>query len=68
MQLKEKTQFVEEDSSVKEFKARPINPHLFEHPSRLPVVERKNATIFEEFRLSNSNGNLGKRTYRDYIE
>jgi hypothetical protein len=58
-----------EDSTDKQnFKARPINPHLFEHASRLPFVERKSATNFNEFRLSSSNAMLGKRTFNEYMQ
>jgi hypothetical protein len=50
------------------FKAKPLNPHLFEHASKLPVVERKSATGFQEFSLSSSNTYLGKRTYNEYVK
>ena len=43
--LKVKLDFSEEKEKAG-FKARPLNPHLFEHSSRLPFVERKSATNF----------------------
>jgi hypothetical protein len=52
---------------VTSFKARSINPHLFEHASKLPFVERKSATNFQEFSLSRTNISLGKRTYNEYL-
>lgn len=57
----------DESSEKINFKARPVNPHLFEHASRLPFVERKSATNFLEFNLSCSNATLGKRTFNEYI-
>jgi hypothetical protein len=35
------------ENSPRNFKARSINPHLFEHASKLPQVERKIATTFK---------------------
>ena len=70
MALKETTNVFEKEADFPKsgFKATPINPHLFEHASRLPAVERKSATSFQEFSLSCSNTQLGKRTYNEYLK
>lgn len=67
MQLKDATDHVVCEEEAPTFKARPLNPHLFEHASRLPFVERKSATNFQEFQLSSSNTQLGKRTFNEYL-
>lgn len=37
------------------FKATPLNKKIFERPSRLPEVQRKEKTDFSEFTLSQTN-------------
>jgi len=49
MQLKDSNDSEVCEQEAPSFKARPLNPHLFEHASRLPFVERKSATNFSEF-------------------
>ena len=40
---------------MSQFKARKINKKIFERPSALPVVEKKDKTGFNEFKISKSN-------------
>ena len=49
MALKDTLDSVACELEVPVFKPRPINPHLFEHASKLPFVERKSATNFSQF-------------------
>ena len=44
------------------FKAIPFNKKIFEESSKLPEVEKKKETRFQEFSLSKSNCKLGKKT------
>ena len=37
------------------FKATPLNKKIFERPSKLPEVQRKEKTDFSEFSLSQTN-------------
>lgn len=49
------------------FKARPLNQKIFESQAKLPSVERKEKTTFEEFHLSGSNATLAKKTLVEYV-
>ena len=48
------------------FKARPLKKKILEKASTLPIVEKKEQTEFEEFRLSMGNQNIGKKTLLEY--
>ncbi len=50
-----------------DFKARPLNKKIFEKQSSLPLVEKKKSTFFDEFKLSQANTKLGKRTLDEYL-
>ena len=43
------------DADQTHFKATPLNKKIFERPSRLPEVKKKDKTGFEEFVLSQTN-------------
>lgn len=43
------------DADSGTFKAIPLNKKIFERPSRLPTVNKKGKTGFEEFSLSQTN-------------
>jgi hypothetical protein len=49
MALKDTLDITVSEVEAPVFKSRPLNPHLFEHASKLPFVERKSATNFSEF-------------------
>ena len=44
-----------------------MNKKILEHPTFVPHVEKREATAFDEFRLSQSNTKLGKRTLEEYL-
>lgn len=72
MKLKDDFTMHESSASKQEiasqFKARPFNRKIFEKSAgKLPSVERKETTSFNEFSLSNSNAHLGKRTLGEYL-
>ena len=48
------------------FKARPLKKHILEKVSQLPVVEKKRATEFAQFKLSQSNKQLASKTLEEY--
>jgi len=50
------------------FKARPFNKIIFQKEASLPQVEKKKATDFSGFKLSNSNAKLGRKALEDYLE
>lgn len=52
--------------SNSEFKARPLNKKIFEQIGKLPEVDKKATTHFDEFRLSQSNVKLSKKTIEEY--
>jgi hypothetical protein len=49
-----------------DFKAKPLNKKIFEEGPKLPEVEKRLKTTFDEFQLSKSNGKLGKRSLIEY--
>lgn len=49
-----------------DFKARPLNKRIFDTQPKLPVIERRQKTDFDEFRLSRSNAKLAKKTLEEY--
>jgi len=56
MKLKDDFAVKAEDEEQPVFKARPLNMKIFDRNfAKLPSVERKQKTTFDEFSLSNSN-------------
>ena len=55
-------------SDRKAFKALPLNKSIFKQVTRLPSVEKRTQTSFSEFKLSKSNGRLGKKTFIEYVQ
>ena len=48
------------------FKARPLRKHILEKAATLPIVERRDRTEFDTFRLSHGNHNYGHKTLIEY--
>lgn len=55
------------EQTSSEFKARPFNRRIFETACKLPLVDKRNTTGFDEFHLSKSNAKLAKKTFIEYI-
>lgn len=55
------------DSYKTEFKAKPLNKKIFENVPKLPSIEKKQQTTFEEFSLSRSNAKLAKKSLVEYM-
>ena len=52
--------------SLRKFKARPFKKAIFEKVGDLPQVEKRKQTSFEEFKLSNPEANLRRKTLVAY--
>ena len=75
--LKVQSQFMDTEMTVDSqatgqeqgnFKALPLNKSMFKRAASLPRVEKKMKTGFDEFKLSNGNQNLGRKTLIEYQE
>ena len=59
---------VEIDSNTYEFKARPLNKKIFEHPKKTVKIEKKQTTTFKDFNLSKGQNAISKKTLDEYIQ
>lgn len=52
--------------SLRKFKARPFKKAIFEKAENLPQVEKRKQTEFDEFKLSNPESALRRKTLIEY--